>query len=340
MLDKPFYIKRLQHEINVRKELNPRYSLRAFARYLGLGPSTLSRILLNQQELSQAVCKNILTKLKFNHEETMLFISSVAEEKKRRAYEELSNVIEDNNSKVFASYDWLIANTPDLMFVLDKKGRCIHANEAVSQFFKIPEELVIGKTIEELGVRAEMADKILPCLKSVFEKPRTVKVEECYEDKGSSRCFEITLVPVGHTEDINAVACHWRDITEKTAYENVWNHSLQIGEFLNKSENFEIALEKIAYYLTEKFCTAAILQFLETGRVVTYGDKHLTKKFLERELEKRTLVHENHILSVTLHDSTIVAIATFIRSEKRENFSQKEYELIRDLQSRSHSYLQ
>src|SRR6478735_2984141 len=95
MSEKPFYIKLLLNEIEHRKEKNPRYSLRAFARYLGMGPSTLSRILLNRQELSHTACKNILKKLKLNRDDCVLFISSIAEERKRRAYKVLFNIIEN-----------------------------------------------------------------------------------------------------------------------------------------------------------------------------------------------------------------------------------------------------
>lgn len=341
MLDKPFHIKRLQHEINLRKESNPRYSLRAFARYLGIGPSTLSRILLNQQEVSQTTCKEILRKLKFNHEDKMMFISSVAEEKKRRAYEELFDAINDEDEiKAFDSYEWLFANSPDLMFVLDRQGRCIHANEPVSLFFHIPEELVIGKTIEEIGIHQDLCETIRQCLNSVFENPRAEKVEECYEDKGSSRCFEITIIPIGHTKDLKAVACHWKDITEKTAIEKVWNHSLQIGEILDSTPTFAQALEKIADHLTNQFCDACIVEYLETGKKILRGNSSLAEEFLKRLPDTSNLFLKERSLEVTLRDSTIIAKVTFLRNEKREVFSLKEHELIRDLQTRSHPYLQ
>lgn len=71
----------LEAELRRRKEKNARYSLRAFASFLEIHPSALSRILNGKLELSVAAALQILPKLNFTPEEQERFIVSVANEK-------------------------------------------------------------------------------------------------------------------------------------------------------------------------------------------------------------------------------------------------------------------
>ena len=80
----PFYTEYLSNELNRRKQNNSRYSLRAFARQLGLDASALSRILAGKQNLSVQGCLKIVEKLEISDQELNLFLNSVADEKKRR----------------------------------------------------------------------------------------------------------------------------------------------------------------------------------------------------------------------------------------------------------------
>jgi transcriptional regulator with GAF, ATPase, and Fis domain len=95
---KPYHIELHIQEIAKRKASNSRYSLRAFARFLGIAPSTLSRVLANHQELSISGSKKIMRKLKFSEEQKITFITSVAEEKKRRAIQNLTQGLESVSS--------------------------------------------------------------------------------------------------------------------------------------------------------------------------------------------------------------------------------------------------
>lgn len=88
-MKKPYYVKFLLREIERRKSKNQRYSLRGFARHLGIAPSTLSRVLTNGQELSVGGTRKIMKKIDFTERERLLFIASVAEEKKLRTLQSL-----------------------------------------------------------------------------------------------------------------------------------------------------------------------------------------------------------------------------------------------------------
>jgi PAS domain S-box-containing protein len=366
MLNRPFHISMLLGEIEKRKKSNPRYSLRAFARFLGVGPSTLSRILSNHQELSLTACKNIIKKMKFNHDDCMLFISSLAEEKKRRAYKVLYGIIEDSTEEELNSYEWLLANTPDLMFVFDRYGRCIHANEPVAQFFEISPLMIIGKTMEEIGVAPEICKKIRDGMDVVFKDPHRLSVEECYELDGDTRCFEINLVPIGHHKEVRGVACHWRDITEKNVLDKLWQHSLQVGETLAGQAGTLNGLEQIAAQLTEKYCDACVIEFPEFKIFIEKGEKNQVSEFktfypldIKHNPTFKDALTENSIRTICHLDEAslnifkqkktqigcittipigfrkkIVGTINLMRFSTRKSFTMKDAELARDIKLR------
>ena len=70
----------LIHELESRVRRNPAYSMRSFARHLGLASSGLSRILSGQQGLSLPKAKEIAKKLDLNAAETEYFCSMVQAE--------------------------------------------------------------------------------------------------------------------------------------------------------------------------------------------------------------------------------------------------------------------
>lgn len=63
-----------------KKKSNSRYSLRAFARYLDLSPSTLSEIINRHHTLSTRSARKVLEKLKLSYEDSTLFMKLVQEE--------------------------------------------------------------------------------------------------------------------------------------------------------------------------------------------------------------------------------------------------------------------
>jgi PAS domain S-box-containing protein len=97
MMPQAKHISILRSALEKRKESNPRYSLRAFASFLGLHPSALSRVLSGKQDLSVPSALQILRKLKLNQEEQELFIVSVGQEKSRQTFATLKTVTEQES---------------------------------------------------------------------------------------------------------------------------------------------------------------------------------------------------------------------------------------------------
>lgn len=74
-----FYQTCLKDELSERLKQNPRYSLRAFAKFLALDPSTLSRMLNGQKRPTPELSKKIVAKLELDPKEAKKFLLSMAE---------------------------------------------------------------------------------------------------------------------------------------------------------------------------------------------------------------------------------------------------------------------
>jgi transcriptional regulator with XRE-family HTH domain len=79
----------IARELRARTERNVRYSARAFARSLGLHPSSLCRILQGKQSLSARSCFNVLEALNLSQEERDGFVRSLVEHSATRRQEKL-----------------------------------------------------------------------------------------------------------------------------------------------------------------------------------------------------------------------------------------------------------
>jgi uncharacterized protein (TIGR02147 family) len=73
----------LREELEVRCERNPRYSLRAFARDLGITSSRLSEVLTGRYGLSRQAAQAIAEKLGWNESESVIFCDLVDSEHAR-----------------------------------------------------------------------------------------------------------------------------------------------------------------------------------------------------------------------------------------------------------------
>src|SRR4051812_47736373 len=75
----PFYLQRLQAELDHRKERNARYSIRAFSRFLGIDVGTVSRLLRGHQTPSYKMSLRLFQKLLLSDDEQRRFSMSIAD---------------------------------------------------------------------------------------------------------------------------------------------------------------------------------------------------------------------------------------------------------------------
>lgn len=87
----PFYREVLKRELESRKERNPRYSLRAFARSMAIDHGILSAILSGKRVPSVQVTRMLPKTLGLNPDQSILFERSVAEERRQKKYTRINN---------------------------------------------------------------------------------------------------------------------------------------------------------------------------------------------------------------------------------------------------------
>lgn len=75
-----FYIKVLSEELEKRKAVNKKYSLRAFASRMQVDPTYLSKCLSGKQAMSFEIAEKVMTYLAINAEDRIEFLKSIAEQ--------------------------------------------------------------------------------------------------------------------------------------------------------------------------------------------------------------------------------------------------------------------
>lgn len=82
-MTQPMHITKLKSEFEKRAARNRNYSLRAYARDLGMSPAALSGLLNLKKGLSEATAQDIAERLGFSKAETQAFLVSVASQHSR-----------------------------------------------------------------------------------------------------------------------------------------------------------------------------------------------------------------------------------------------------------------
>jgi uncharacterized protein (TIGR02147 family) len=72
-----YYLNVLREDLSSRQKTNPSYSIRAYARDLGMNSSTLSQILSGKRTLPLKISKNVAAKLNLSPQEITLFVESI-----------------------------------------------------------------------------------------------------------------------------------------------------------------------------------------------------------------------------------------------------------------------
>lgn len=96
----------LNFEFETRKSINPKYSLRAFAKKLEMSPAKLSEVLRKKQGLSQSIASRIAKKLNLSTEEREVFINMVqsldarSKATRLKASQDLQNYLQQDAKKL------------------------------------------------------------------------------------------------------------------------------------------------------------------------------------------------------------------------------------------------
>src|SRR5262245_5929390 len=77
------HIEILRKEFNLREQKNARYSVRAFARLLGIDSSSLSAILRGKRPFPASLAEQVCSRLKLSDSEKKMFFRSVISKQSR-----------------------------------------------------------------------------------------------------------------------------------------------------------------------------------------------------------------------------------------------------------------
>lgn len=194
----PHHINMLLREFSKRKTTNPRYSMRAFAKFLGMSSATLSRILSNSQEISLTDCKKIIKKLKFSEHERLVFVRSVAEQKCQKTYLVLSTNLDADS---FYPYE------KNPLFVSNLDHKCIYLNDVAAKIRESSLDEKMSIVMANLGFTQEVVSFIEGCLEKVITKAEPLKHNLPIQTTVGNLVIESLFSPLlGKQGEVQAVA--------------------------------------------------------------------------------------------------------------------------------------
>jgi hypothetical protein len=88
-----YYRSLLREHFEIRKKKNPRYSMRAFSRFIGIDSASLCRILAGKQDLSPRACVLMIRKLGLSPAEKRVFVRSLLQDRMSKEYARLSKAV-------------------------------------------------------------------------------------------------------------------------------------------------------------------------------------------------------------------------------------------------------
>ena len=109
----------------------------------------------------------------------------------------------------------LAGNAQDSIARFDRRGRYVYANPFAARLLGIPEEAILGKTVEELG-RNIGTENFEERLREVFDSGKSLRFDRRSTE---GRWFDVQLIPEFRDSTVETVLSCARDITERKAAE-------------------------------------------------------------------------------------------------------------------------
>jgi PAS domain S-box-containing protein len=220
-----YHIEFLRAELERRKSKNSRYSMRAFASFLEIHPSALSRMLNGLQDISLQVALLVLKQLKMTEEEKRLFLASVAEEKRFQASQVLADAINlpiDDFLQVASvgtphlHTQQVLLVAPFYTFVINTQRHFLFASDSGAKWLGLRPCEVIGRSISDVN----LTDGFCRPMTTLHEQALSTKAggiqEILHEDPvdKSIHYYEITASPlISDIGDVQSVVFAIHEVT-------------------------------------------------------------------------------------------------------------------------------
>jgi GAF domain-containing protein len=286
----PYHLEFLATDLAKRKQVNSRYSLRAYARYLGFDPSALSRILAGKQELSLPFSLKVIRKLRLSLHEKRKFLASVSETRSRQAALFLVKNLGDsdldigsiqlsqserrgfNFLKLSSGLDSVFFLSPDPAFAINYEEELIYANEALGLLMETKASELIGMKLKELRWPNGVRKLIYELYESTFSRRIIKKVEFPWpHPTHGMRYYEHIFYPLlGVGGAVYAVASVARDITEHRDTRSHLDLLAVIGNIGSSAANLQMALTKISRVPLNGLADWCVIHITNHGNIVHY----------------------------------------------------------------------
>lgn len=102
-----YYLVKIKEALSIKQRNNPYYSLRAFARDIGIHPATLSQIINGKRNLPKRDCEKVLSKLNLGPKEQSLFVESLRNKKNTqdRSDEDHRYLLDESHYKIISEWE-------------------------------------------------------------------------------------------------------------------------------------------------------------------------------------------------------------------------------------------
>ncbi len=119
------------------------------------------------------------------------------------------------------TFDVVLSNTPDMMYIFDRECRFSYANRALLSLFQKRLEEVVGRNFYELQYPGDLADRLTGQVSEVIAAKAPLRDRGPYRGAdGELRHYEYIFVPILNSAGfVEAVAGSTRDITEQNKIE-------------------------------------------------------------------------------------------------------------------------
>jgi len=165
----------------------------------------------------------------------------LAQARVRRQRRQFAQELRDSEIK----YRTLVEYMPQKIFLKDKDGKYISANENFVRDLKVKQEDIVGKVDYDFFPK-ELADKYRADDKRIMTTEKTEKIEEKFVQQGKEVWINTVKTPVrddnGNVTGVLGIA--W-DITERKRAENLQHALFRISEAVNLTSNFKELLKVI-----------------------------------------------------------------------------------------------
>lgn len=149
--DQAYYLAKMRETLSLKQRNNPHYSLRAYARDIGIHPATLSQIINGKRALPVKNSENVIQRLNLGPKEKALFVESL---KKKRDYEALSEmdrfILDESYYKILAEWEHFsvleLFSLPN--FERTKEDICKRLDLTVNRTDVVVNNLYIAKLID------------------------------------------------------------------------------------------------------------------------------------------------------------------------------------------------